>query len=118
VHDQLTNTLAGPDFLEAYADQQLALGNEINAAEFRRRAAEWRNDIATRDHCDGCSLRSRPSSLASRSQLYGFFGTAALTARKSTRWRASRCSLSAHAPNACARDSCPRVIASSGCPAR
>jgi hypothetical protein len=52
VHDQLTNTLAGPDFLEA--DQQLALGNEINAAEFRRRAAEWRNDIATRDHCDGC----------------------------------------------------------------
>jgi hypothetical protein len=54
VHDQLTNTLAGPDFLEAYADQQLALGNEINAAEFRRRAAEWRNDIATRDHCDGC----------------------------------------------------------------
>jgi hypothetical protein len=54
VHDQLTNTMSGPDFLAAYADQQLAFGNEINAAEFRRRAAEWRNDLATRDHCEGC----------------------------------------------------------------
>jgi hypothetical protein len=54
VHDQLTNTMTGPDFLEAYADQQLAIGNEINAAEFRRRAREWHNDVATRDHCEGC----------------------------------------------------------------
>jgi hypothetical protein len=49
-----TTDLAGPDFLEAYADQQLANGNLINAAEFRRRAAEWRQDVATRDHCEGC----------------------------------------------------------------
>lgn len=54
MHDQLTNTMSGPDFLDAYADQQLALGNEINAAIFRERALEWRNDLATRDHCAGC----------------------------------------------------------------
>jgi hypothetical protein len=54
MHDQLTNSMTGPDFLEAYAEQQLAHGNEINAAEFRRRAREWREDVATRDHCDGC----------------------------------------------------------------
>lgn len=49
-----TTQLAGPDFLEAYAEQQLANGNEINAAEFRRRARQWREDLATRDHCAGC----------------------------------------------------------------
>lgn len=36
--------LAGPDFLDSMAEQALASGLEINAAEFRQRAREWRAD--------------------------------------------------------------------------
>lgn len=38
--------LSGPEFLHAVADAELANGNEINAAEFRRRAQEWQRDQA------------------------------------------------------------------------
>ena len=38
---------AGPDFLAAFADQNLAQGLLENAAEFRARAAEWQRDRAT-----------------------------------------------------------------------
>jgi hypothetical protein len=41
--------LSGPDFLDAFADEQLAAGLEINAAEFRRRAQQWRDDAADHD---------------------------------------------------------------------
>ena len=37
---------AGPDFLAAFAEQNLANGLLDNAAEFRVRAQEWRNDQA------------------------------------------------------------------------
>lgn len=37
---------AGPDFLAAFADQNLAQGLLENAAEFRVRAAEWQRDRA------------------------------------------------------------------------
>lgn len=43
-HDE--QQLSGPDFLDAFADTSLAEGLEINAAEFRRRAQQWR------DHTD------------------------------------------------------------------
>lgn len=42
-----TETLDGPDFLDALADAESANGNEINAAEFRRRARHWREDRQT-----------------------------------------------------------------------
>ena len=51
---EATLQLSGPDFLNAYADAQLALGNEINAATFRERARQWAEDVALRDHCNGC----------------------------------------------------------------
>lgn len=38
--------MPGPDFLRAVADREEALGNEINAAEYRRRASQWQADIA------------------------------------------------------------------------
>lgn len=34
----------GPDFLDSFADQNLANGLDTNAAEFRERAKEWRKD--------------------------------------------------------------------------
>lgn len=37
---------AGPDFLAAFAEQNLAQGLLENAAEFRVRAAEWQRDQA------------------------------------------------------------------------
>ena len=39
------NALSGPDFLEAVADAEAANGNDVNAVEYRRRAAEWRHDL-------------------------------------------------------------------------
>lgn len=39
------NALPGPDFLEAVADAEAANGNDVNAHEYRRRAAEWRRDL-------------------------------------------------------------------------
>lgn len=39
------NALPGPDFLEAVADQEAANDNDVNAAEFRKRASEWRQDL-------------------------------------------------------------------------
>ena len=36
--------LSGPDFLNSVADAEAANGNHINAAEYRRRAAQWRDD--------------------------------------------------------------------------
>ncbi len=37
--------LSGPDFLRAVADKEEACGNDINAAEYRRRAVQWQNDL-------------------------------------------------------------------------
>ncbi|HEY5805036.1 MAG TPA: hypothetical protein VIT90_15220 [Lysobacter sp.] len=37
--------MPGPDFLRAIADKEAALGNEVNAAEYRRRASQWQADI-------------------------------------------------------------------------
>jgi hypothetical protein len=36
--------LSGPDFLDAVADSNAASGLDVNAAEFRRRAQQWRAD--------------------------------------------------------------------------
>ncbi|MGH8075603.1 MAG: hypothetical protein ACREO4_16255 [Lysobacter sp.] len=36
------NTLSGPDFLEAVADQEAANGNDVNAGIFRERALQWK----------------------------------------------------------------------------
>ena len=36
--------LPGPDFLDSYADQNAANGLDHNAAEFRPRARDWRQD--------------------------------------------------------------------------
>jgi len=36
--------LPGPDFLDSYADQNAANGLDHNAAEFRQRARDWRQD--------------------------------------------------------------------------
>lgn len=38
------HVLDGPDFLDAVADAEEGLGNLINAAEYRRRARQWRNE--------------------------------------------------------------------------
>lgn len=38
--------LNGPDFLDAVADAEEANGNTINAAEFRRRAKQWQQDLS------------------------------------------------------------------------
>lgn len=40
-------TLDGPDFLDALADADEANGLLINAAEYRRRARQWREDRLT-----------------------------------------------------------------------
>ena len=37
-----TEFLDGPDFLDAVAAAELANGNDINAAEYRKRARQWR----------------------------------------------------------------------------
>lgn len=42
--DPDTLALDGPDFLDAVADAEDALGHAINAAEYRRRAQQWRAD--------------------------------------------------------------------------
>lgn len=39
-----TEFLDGPDFLDAVADAETAHGNDINAAEYRKRARQWRGD--------------------------------------------------------------------------
>lgn len=44
MHDALNGGLSGPDFLDQVADAELSNGNEINAAEFRTRARQWRED--------------------------------------------------------------------------
>lgn len=36
------HTLSGPDFLDSVADAEEANNNYINAAEYRRRATQWR----------------------------------------------------------------------------
>lgn len=36
------NTLSGPDFLDAVAEQEAANGNDINADAFRYRAEQWK----------------------------------------------------------------------------
>jgi len=44
--DNTTTHLDGPEFLDAVADAEEALGNHINAAEYRRRARQWSNERA------------------------------------------------------------------------
>ena len=39
-----TARLPGPDFLDSFADQNAANGLDHNAAEFRQRAIDWRQD--------------------------------------------------------------------------
>lgn len=39
-----TQALDGPDFLDAVADAEEVSGLLINAAEYRRRARQWRDD--------------------------------------------------------------------------
>ncbi len=39
--------LSGPDFLDQLADNEAGEDRLINAAEYRRRAAQWRQDIRT-----------------------------------------------------------------------
>jgi hypothetical protein len=36
------NTLSGPDFLDAVAEQEAANGNDVNADIFRNRALQWK----------------------------------------------------------------------------
>lgn len=43
------STLAGPDFLEAVADTELAAGHPVNADVFRQRSREWRQLQADHD---------------------------------------------------------------------
>ncbi len=38
------NSMTGPEFLDALADQEAANGNDINAATYRERAAQWARD--------------------------------------------------------------------------
>lgn len=54
-------TLNGPDFLDAVADAEEANGNTINAAEFRRRAKQWQQDLSALD-----AANSGPPSTAVR----------------------------------------------------
>lgn len=39
-----TQTIDGPEFLDAVADAEAAKGNDINAQAYRERAAQWSND--------------------------------------------------------------------------
>ena len=39
-----TTRQPGPDFLDSVADQNEAQGLPVNAAEFRQRAKDWRDD--------------------------------------------------------------------------
>lgn len=41
--------LSGPDFLDAVANAELADGNEINAATYRQRAKQWREEQEQHD---------------------------------------------------------------------
>lgn len=50
---------AGPDFLAAFAEQNIAQGLLENAAEFRVRAAEWQRDRATIDELTSANARLR-----------------------------------------------------------
>ena len=36
--------LSGPDFLEAVADAEAAIGNDINADTYRQRAQQWKRE--------------------------------------------------------------------------
>lgn len=38
------NSMTGPEFLDALADQEAANGNDINAATYRERAGQWARD--------------------------------------------------------------------------
>lgn len=51
--------LTGPEFLEHVANAEAALGNEINAAEYRRRATQWKADLAELG-----SMRQMPEPMA------------------------------------------------------
>jgi hypothetical protein len=43
--DPQVHALDGPDFLDAVADAEEVSGLLINAAEYRRRARQWREDL-------------------------------------------------------------------------
>lgn len=40
----IDHRLSGPDFLDSMANQSTAHGLDVNAAEFRQRAGDWRTD--------------------------------------------------------------------------
>ena len=44
MHANHHSGLSGPDFLTAVAEAEAANGNDINAAEYRRRARQWQDD--------------------------------------------------------------------------
>ncbi len=45
------HALDGPDFLDAVADAEEVSGLLINAAEYRRRARQWREDLLALANC-------------------------------------------------------------------
>ncbi len=50
--DPQVHALDGPDFLDAVADAEEVNGLLINAAEYRRRARQWREDrLALANRC-------------------------------------------------------------------
>ena len=52
MHTNHQTGLSGPDFLDAVADAEAAQGNDINAAEFRRRARQWRESEQAHEQLD------------------------------------------------------------------
>lgn len=52
MHTNYQTGLSGPDFLDAVADAEAAQGNDINAAEYRRRARQWRQGEHAREQLD------------------------------------------------------------------
>lgn len=63
-----TEFLDGPDFLNAVADAETAHGNDINAAEYRKRARQWQLCQAERDEAvrERDDLRERMAAAAQK----------------------------------------------------
>lgn len=60
------NSMTGPEFLDALADQEAANGNDINAATFRERALQWKRDRILLDRltADNDNLTTRLQHIA------------------------------------------------------
>ena len=55
--------MSGPEFLDAYADQQAASGNGVNAEIWRERAMQWQQDQQARQRAEA-ELQSARDQLA------------------------------------------------------